>query len=437
MAKNYIKITGQPELYPGKKEYSFRFRIPAHHGKPADKGEWIKTGTKKKSEALRIAEEWRIAKEEEINDWSSRSDLTLGYYARQWHERRTDEINALSFEREDRLIRDIEESDLGKLLITETEPDDIEDQKKTNEKAGWSKDKQRRYIQKVKQITKEASTSRKIKHDPGAPVKDVKAKAKERRAVPSSVIAEMLEALDKEEKSGKTAALRIAIGTGFRRGEFLGLQWGDIDLLHKTVNLQRQLNSKCQLVDPKYDSKGLLPIDTDLAEWLQEWKGIYMQRFGSSGINKAPVCCNEQGNYLNPNNFDRWRRLYFVQHGWGTYASVVKTKDAKGDTRYHRTGFDGYKMHEIRHYLATELLGSGADLRSTQAIMRHKRITTTEGYIHEIPENVRIAMQGIEKKQAAARGGLRYAAETRGVWIDEDEIDAKEKEWEEQQKERG
>lgn len=433
MAREYIKITGSPEMRKGKKEWTFRFRIPAHHGIKAGWSKWQKTGTTKKSEAARIAEAWREQTEEEINDWSARADMTLGDYAQAWHESRTEEQNALSYEREERIIKYIQESKLGRIPIANIEPDDIEAQKQRNEKAGWNKDKQRRYLQKVKQITREASSRRKIKHDPGAPVKEIKSKQQERKAVPALVIADMLEVLESMPKTGKTAAVRIAIGTGFRRGEILGLQWGDIDLLHKTINLQRQLNSKCELTAPKYNSKGILPIDEDLAAWLEEWKAIYTREYGIGNIAHAPVCCNENGDYLVPSNFDRWRRLFFVKHNWGTFEKVEKVKDAKGDTRYHRTGFKGYKLHEIRHYMATELLGSGADLRSTQAIMRHKRITTTEGYIHEIPENVREAMQGIERKQRNAKGARRYAEQTSGEWYDEDELEAQAEAWEEQQ----
>lgn len=68
--------------------------------------------------------------------------------------------------------------------------------------------------------------------------------------------------------------------------------------------------------------------------------------------------------------------------------------------------------------MATELLGNGADLRTTQAIMRHKRITTTEGYIHEIPQNVRAVMKGMADVQKKSRGAAEYAEATNatGDW---------------------
>lgn len=416
MAREYVKITTEPEIRKGQRGTSFRFRIPAHHGKPASKSPWRKAKGKKKGEIAAEAEAYRQELEEEINDWGTRGDMPLGEYARRWHEARQEKIAVVSWEREEIIIKQIEGSDLGKIPIQEIEPEDIEEQKAKNKKAKWSEDKQRRYIRTVKQITKEAGKKRSIKHDPGALVDDVKAEKHERRAVPSLVIGQMLLVLDETPKNGKTAATRIALGTGYRRGELLGLEWKDIDLKRGTINLQRQLTSKGEIKPPKYDSTGMMPIDPDLVEWLKDWQAISRQRWGIAGT--LPVCCNDEGKHLIPSNFDRWRRQFFADHGWGTFEKVEKTRDAKGNPRTHRTGFKGWKLHEIRHAMATELLGNGADLRTTQAIMRHKRITTTEGYIHEIPQNVRAAMKGMADTQKRARGAAEYAEATNatGDW---------------------
>ena len=188
MAREYVKITTEPEIRKGQRGTSFRFRIPAHHGKPASKSPWRKAKGKKKGEIAAEAEAYRQELEEEINDWGTRGDMPLGEYARRWHEARQEKIAVVSWEREEIIIKQIEGSDLGKIPIQEIEPEDIEEQKAKNKKAKWSEDKQRRYIRTVKQITKEAGKKRSIKHDPGALVDDIKAKKNERRAVPSVVI---------------------------------------------------------------------------------------------------------------------------------------------------------------------------------------------------------------------------------------------------------
>ena len=48
MAREYVKITTEPEIRKGQRGTSFRFRIPAHHGKPASKSPWRKAKGKRR-----------------------------------------------------------------------------------------------------------------------------------------------------------------------------------------------------------------------------------------------------------------------------------------------------------------------------------------------------------------------------------------------------
>lgn len=415
MARKYIRITTEPEIRKGKKGYSFRFRIPAHDNEPERKSPWQKATPGAKIGIVRQeAEEYRQELEEEINDWQNAKGITLGQYARKWHEQRVDDgtINELSADREALIIKQIEESDIGAIPIAEIETEDIELQKKKNAKANWSKNKQSRFVNKVKQITRTAKAKEAIRKDIGAAVGEIKIREnekEERNAVPPLVVAEMLEVLESEPKDGKRAVVRVAIGTAYRRGECLGLIWKDINFRAKYIDLQRQLNAKMKLVPPKYNSKGILEIDDGLVEWLEDWYEICVQTFGISGIQDRPVCCNSKGEWLNPTNVSRWIRLFFSEHGWGTFEKVEKVQDEHGDTRYHRTGFKGYKLHELRHYLPTTLIAEGIDIRTVMGILRHKRMSTTEQYTHEVPENMSKAMQGLKQVQDNAKSALEYS----------------------------
>lgn len=408
MAKPYIKITSEPEFAIGKKEITFRFRIPAHGGEPAKWDERQKTGTRKKSEARRIAEEYRKELEEKINAWRKWEKISLGEYARKWHEERKEDIANSSWIKENQQIKQIEQSDLGKIPIDEIEPEDIDEQKKKNKKAKWSEDKQKRFIQKVKQITKDAAKRRTIKHDPGALVKEVKTKKKKRRNPGIRNVAKMALKLENDKKTGYTTALYIAINTGLRRGEILGLQWRDVDLANRTIKIERQLDTKKELQPPKWDSTGEMPMTETLFKWLEEWQRILWRgskkEDGTEWNGFDPICTNKKGGYIDPNNFERWIRKYFVKVGWGKF-------DKDGH-------YQGHKLHELRHYVASELLSTGADLETVRAIMRHKNITTTQQYLHKKDTNINKAMNNLEQERTSFQKYIweeRHTLENLGI----------------------
>lgn len=47
---------------------------------------------------------------------------------------------------------------------------------------------------------------------------------------------------------------------------------------------------------------------------------------------------------------------------------------------FDRIGLPGVTMHRFRHWFGTTLLNGGADLRAVQEAMRHRSITSTQGY---------------------------------------------------------
>lgn len=404
MPRKRIRINTEPEMRPRKKGgYSFRYRIPAHDGKPAKWSKWQKSIGTRKGEALQEAEAYRQELEDEINDYTRRTDLSFSEYAKAWHQDRLD-MNVITigtWEREGNFIEAIESSNLAPIPMDEIEAEDLDEFKKENIKKGYSDDKQRKLLQLAKQILKHAAARRNIKHDPGAGVADIKRVIKDKRkALTKEEQAKLRQDLESEPVDGRRVVIMLAFGTGMRRGECLGLQWGDIDLDERTINLTRQLTARGEYADPKFGSSGIIPIGDMLTRYLRTWKEETSKRYynGEKVPANSPVCRNENGKQLQAASFDKWRRDWFVKHGLGEYTNIEETWDSKGRKRYHRTGYKGYRLHELRHTMATELVGS-ADLKTAQAIMRHTNIGTTAGYIHKIDENIRAAADGLDAKR--------------------------------------
>lgn len=405
MPRKRIQITTEPEIKKLKRRgHSVRFRIPAHDGKPESKSKWKKLpDAKTKGMALIGAEEYRRELQDEINDYASRPGISFGEYARNWHDDRKDsgELNGLSFDREELLIRKIEKTSLAGIPLEEVAEEDIDKFKKENAKKE-SRNEQERLLKKVKQILRFAESRKHIRNDPSRVVKDIKADRKPRRSLTMEQQHQLFNALMEEERDGKHAAILIAMSTGLRRGEILALTWGDYDWRKQTLTVERQLNSQGEIVPPKYGSAGVIPIDGETADYLTRWKHdvrLLAKENRNEVLNKMPICCNESLGFFLPSNFDRWRRRYFVEHGLGTFGNVYTTRDEKGNVRKHYTDFEGFNLHELRHTAASELVGSGADIHTVQTIMRHKRLSTTEQYLHDIDDNLADAVEAVAKKR--------------------------------------
>ena len=403
--KKKITISSNCELRKLKNgKYSIRYKIPPHDDvKEWTWTNWYRTNKTSKGAAKRDGQKFRKEKEEELNNYTTKENITLGEYAEQWSEDRKkfNIVKESTWDRDQLEIKIIKNSCIGNIKLDEIDEDDLENFKRENVDKGYSTDKQNKLIKKVKQIIRHAAKKRKIKHDPSIAVENIKHEIKKkRRALPREKQIQLLNDLEAEEPDGKNVVIRIAFATGMRKGEVLGLQWRDIDFKERIIHLRRQLTAKGEYESPKYDSIGDIPIDQELTEYLQRWQKITKAKWYKKTKLplKSPVCRNKNGNQLQGGNFDKYRREWFVKHGLGTYTNEYETRDEKDVKRYHKRGYVGYNLHEIRHTMATELVSS-ADIKTAQTILRHTQISTTEKYIHEIPENVRTAMDDLNEKR--------------------------------------
>jgi integrase len=69
-------------------------------------------------------------------------------------------------------------------------------------------------------------------------------------------------------------------------------------------------------------------------------------------------------------------------------SNVSRGSANRRDVREHIGGLpDGFSFHDLRHYLASLLIASGADIKTVQARMRHATARTTlDTYGHMWPD---------------------------------------------------
>jgi site-specific recombinase XerD len=153
------------------------------------------------------------------------------------------------------------------------------------------------------------------------------------------------------------AIITLAVFTGLRRGELLGLQMGDVDLSQGVLRVQRGKGRKSRVV----------PLVGDVVEALGDW--LTFRR--TKGTDR--VFTTIRGNRIYPSRLQViWRAVL----------------GRSGVTR------PGVTLHTLRHSVATLLLQSGkVDLVAIQHLLGHSRLDTTGLYLHMDDAGLREAVE--------------------------------------------
>lgn len=158
--------------------------------------------------------------------------------------------------------------------------------------------------------------------------------------------------------------LLILYYTGLRRGEALGLQWGDVNFSDMTITVARdidfltnapgELKTEC--------SKRTVPMPPALADALRPLRGIH-----NVYILQAP----NTHQHLSQSTYKRrWERL-------------MKAMCEVGEDIESEDGVSILTPHYFRHNYASVLYNAGVDVLSAQKFMGHAKIETTLGiYAH-------------------------------------------------------
>ena len=172
----------------------------------------------------------------------------------------------------------------------------------------------------------------------------------------------------------------LAVTTGMRRGELLGLHWRDVNLTQGTLQVRYTLQQGGVLGEPK-TAKARRQIDlTSLAvEALQRHRILQLKALYEAGENWMEtdfVSTNARGNYVDPDN---------MQHR--SFGPLLR-----------RAGIPKIKFHDLRHTAATLLLALDTRPKVVQELLGHSQIAVTmDVYSHVLPTMQREAMDGLDK----------------------------------------
>ncbi len=167
---------------------------------------------------------------------------------------------------------------------------------------------------------------------------------------------------------GRWAGLMaIALATGMRQGELLGLKWADVDLAAGLVRVQRQLGRDGQLAETK-TGKGPRTIDVPAATVaaLKEHRRVQ----------------NEERLYRGPGWQDHG--LVFCTHAGRPLGWRNVSREFKGLLK--RAELPDVPFHALRHTAATLLLFQSVHPKVVQERLGHSTISMTlDTYGHLLP----------------------------------------------------
>lgn len=193
-----------------------------------------------------------------------------------------------------------------------------------------------------------------------------------------------------------TALFALAITTGMRPGEYLGLQWKDVDLDCGSVTVRRALSiqkkGKWEFAEPKTPrSARTIPLPPSVTRALAEHKRKQSEERLKAGPKYAAhdlVFATAHGEPLNERNL--------VQRHFKEILTAAELPDS-------------LRLYDLRHSCATLLLAQGEHPKVVSERLGHASVTLTlDTYSHVLPT---MQQQAAERLEATLFG---TAAKKRG-----------------------
>ncbi|NLN24721.1 MAG: site-specific integrase, partial [Bacteroidetes bacterium] len=192
--------------------------------------------------------------------------------------------------------------------------------------------------------------------------------------------------LNAAKKTPYYTLLFVAVRTGMRRGELLGLRWQDIDFLNKKISVRQTLGSsktKGYFFKPPKSKKSrrIIDIDKDVIKILKTHKAEQIENklFFGEGYEKRDedglVFCQKNGKPLHPDTPSKWFPKFLVRN------------------KLPRLNF-----HCLRHTHASLLVKAGVDIKLISERLGHSGIQITyDTYSHLYPDKQQEAVQILQK----------------------------------------
>ncbi len=188
---------------------------------------------------------------------------------------------------------------------------------------------------------------------------------------------EIMKALESESIKIR-ALVEIAIFTGMRRGEIVGLKWNDIDFENQKLHVRRSIykpkkRKAFETATKSESSIRHISIPEQLCKTLTEYRvqqDRHISFLGDEWHDFGYIFTEEDGHVMNPQTPTKQFSKFLKRHG-----------------------IRHLKLHGLRHTSATMLLANGCDIKTVSARLGHSDLETTNLYLHVLESSDKAAAQ--------------------------------------------
>lgn len=174
--------------------------------------------------------------------------------------------------------------------------------------------------------------------------------------------AQLIKAAETDSRAAHLPDLiRLAVNTGMRKGEMLGLEWARVDLRTNLVRLDSE--------HTKAAKRRGVPLNDEARSAI-----LSRANFRAKYCPDSPwVFSNRKG-----------ERIGSVKTSFASACEIAQIKD--------------FTFHDLRHTCAAWLVSAGASLIEVRDLLGHSTIKMTECYSHLAPDNVRVAVSRLDER---------------------------------------
>lgn len=180
----------------------------------------------------------------------------------------------------------------------------------------------------------------------------------------------MLEKLEVEPLQFKLL-IHLALNTGCRRGELVGLKWSDIDYKTGILTVSRSNykltgDSEIKSKTTKTGKSRTIMLPPYCLEMMKQFKAQQAQTQLMLG--------------------DRWQGDNWIFTQADGKAMYPTTPTLQFTRFLKRAGLEHKKFHALRHTSATLLLSNGTNIKNVAARLGHAQLKTTNRYVHAVEQ---------------------------------------------------